>query len=137
MFDTDATDAEPINEPLTIPISVNLVSADAVNEFNAVVEVLEEVYEFNAATDMSTLDDLDSKFVNLPSCVSFVVFAVDAEVINEPLTTPISVNCVNTDELNEFILVIEVLTLAEVDSKFVNLPKFEPLTVFKASMLVC
>jgi nucleoside-diphosphate-sugar epimerase len=42
VFDTDATDAEPINEPLTTPISVNLVSADAVNEFNAVVEVLEE-----------------------------------------------------------------------------------------------
>ena len=38
-----AADAELINEPLITPISVNLVSADAVNEFNAFVDVFEEV----------------------------------------------------------------------------------------------
>ena len=39
--------------------------------------------------------------------------------------------------LTVFKLVIEVFTLAEVNSKFVNLPKFELLTTFKASMLIC
>jgi hypothetical protein len=39
--------------------------------------------------------------------------------------------------VNEFILDIEVLTLAEVDSKFVNLPNVEPLNVFNVSILIC
>ena len=77
-----AVDAEAIKLPLTTPISVNLVSADAVKLFNAFVDVLDDVYEFNAATEISTLDDLDSKLFNLPSFVSFVDFSVDAELIN-------------------------------------------------------
>ena len=32
-------------------------------------------------------------FVIETPCESFVVLAADAELINEPLTTPISVNC--------------------------------------------
>ena len=35
-------------------------------------------------------------FVILTPCESFVVLAADAEAINEPLTTPISVNLVST-----------------------------------------
>ena len=38
-----AADADNIKLPLTIPISVNLVSADAVKLFNAFVDVFEEV----------------------------------------------------------------------------------------------
>ena len=67
-----AADAELINEPLTTPISVNLVFAELLNEFMFVIEVF-------------TLADVVSKLDNLPSCVSFVVFAVDAELIKEPV----------------------------------------------------
>ena len=41
-------------------------------------------------------------FVIETPCESFVVLAADAEAINEPLTTPISVNLVST--LPDFIL---------------------------------
>ena len=86
-----ADDAEAIKLPLTTPIWVNLVSADVVYVFNAVVDT------FNVDIEVSTLLDLDSKLVNLTSCVSFVDLAADAELINEPLTTPIWVNLVSTE----------------------------------------
>ena len=83
------THKDAFNDAVTFANVVNLLSADAVNAFNAVVEVLDDVYAFKAATEISTLADLDSNSPNLPSCVSFVDFAADAEEINEPLTTPI------------------------------------------------
>jgi hypothetical protein len=43
------------------------------------------VNEFKFATDVFTLADVDSKLFNLPSCVSFVVLAADAELIKEPV----------------------------------------------------
>jgi hypothetical protein len=64
-----------------------------------------------------TLPEVNSKFVNLPSCVSFVDLAVDAEAIKLPLTTPISINFVSTEELNNSILD--------------NLPNVEELNEFK------
>ena len=66
---------------------------------------------------MLTLAEVASKFVNLPSCVSFVDFAVDADAIKLPLTTPISVNFVSTEELN--------------NSMLDNLPNVEELNEFK------
>ena len=41
------------------------------------------------------------------------------------------------DELNEFNEDTEIFTLADVLSKLVNLLKFEPLTTFNASILIC
>ena len=57
------------------------------------------------------------KFVIETPCESFVVFAADAEAIKLPLTTPISINFVSTDELNNSILD--------------NLPNVEELNEFK------
>jgi len=54
------------------------------------------VVEFKLLTEVFTLADVDSKFDNLPSCVSFVDLAADAEAIKLPLTIPISVNLVST-----------------------------------------
>ena len=54
----------------------------------AFVDVFEEVYEFNAAIE---------------------ILAADAELIKLPLTTPISVNLVNTDELKVFKFAFETL----------------------------
>ena len=43
------------------------------------------------------------------SCESFVILAADAELINEPLTTPISVNLSFADAVCAFNAVVEVL----------------------------
>jgi hypothetical protein len=51
----------------------------------------------------------DSMLVNLPSCVSFVVLAAEAEAIKLPLTTPISVNLSFADAVCAFKAVVEVL----------------------------
>ena len=108
----------PNVEPLNVFNASILVCCDADEVFNADTDVLTlalNVFKFE--TDILTLAEVNSKFVNLTSCVSFVDFAVDAEVINEPLTTPISVNLVSTEELN--------------DSMLDNLPNVEELNEFK------
>ena len=85
VFATAAADAELIKLPLTTPISVNLSFAEPVNVFKALVDVFELVNEFNAATEIFTLAELEFRLVIETSCESFVVFAADAELINEPV----------------------------------------------------
>jgi hypothetical protein len=59
--------------------------------------------------------------------------AADADAINEPLTTPISVNCVNTEELNEFMFVIETpcesFVVLAADAEAIKLPLTTPISV--------
>ena len=66
-------------------------------------------------------------------CESFVVLAVDADAIKLPLTTPISVNCVNTEELNKFIFVIltpcESFVVFAADADAIKLPLTTPISV--------
>ena len=108
----------PSVEPLNVFNASILICCDADDVFNAATEVFKlAVVLFKLVTDVFTLAEVNSKLSNLPSCVSFVVFAVDADVINEPLTTPISVNFVSTEELNDSILF--------------NLPNVEELNEFK------
>ena len=78
-------------------------------------------------------DSLIYKFVIETSCASLVVLAADAELINEPLTTPISVNCVNTDELNVLMLVIETscesFVVLAAEAELINEPLTTPISV--------
>ena len=49
------------------------------------VDVFEEVYEFNAAIETFTLAELEFKLVIETPCESFVDLAADAELIKEPV----------------------------------------------------
>ena len=113
------TVVSPLNVTLT-PLAVNAV-------FN------EDEYEFNSVTEVFKLAVVKFIFVIETPCESFVVFAVDADAINEPLTTPISVNWVNTDELNEFKFVIETpcesFVVLAVDAELIKLPLTTPISV--------
>ena len=60
----------PLNVTLT-PLAVNAV-------FN------EDEYEFNSVSEVFTLAVVKFMFVIETPCASFVVLAVDAELINEP-----------------------------------------------------
>ncbi len=51
--------------------------------------------KFKLVTEVFKLAVVKFKFVIETPCESFVVLAADAELINEPLTTPISVNLVS------------------------------------------
>ena len=129
----------------------NLVLVEPLNVFKLSILICWDADDkFKLVTEVFKLAVVKFKFVILTSCESFVVLAADAELINEPLTTPISVNLISADAVNEFKSVvelfedvklfkaaIEVFTLADVFSKFVNLTKLEPLTTFNASILIC
>ena len=65
-------------------------------------------------------------------CESFVVLAADADVINEPLTTPISVNLVFAEPLNNSKLVVSIIKLAVAVFKFVIDTFDEPVAVSNA-----
>jgi hypothetical protein len=81
-----AADADVINEPVTTPTSTNLVFTELLNVSKLDVSTSKLVNLVNA-------DELKVfKFVIETPCASFVVLAADADDINEPLTTPISVN---------------------------------------------
>ena len=56
-----------------------------------------------------------------PDCESFVDLAIDADVINEPLTNAISVNLSDIEALNVFRFDTEILILADVNSILLNL----------------
>ena len=111
--------ALPLNVTLT-PLAVNAL-------------LNEDEYEFNSATEVFKLAVVKFIFVIETPCESFVVFAVDADAINEPLTTPISVNWVYTEELNEFKFVIETpcesFVVLAVDAEAIKLPLTTPISV--------
>ena len=89
---------------------VNLIKFEPLTTFNASILICWDADEvFNAATDVLTLALNDSILVNLPSCVSFVVLAADADAIKLPLTTPISVNLSFAEPVNAFKAVVDAL----------------------------
>ena len=82
----------------------------------AVIAVFnDEVYEFNSAID---------------------VLSVDAELINEPVIVANALFWVNCEPLNVFKFVIDTFKLAVVVSKFVNLVELEPVKVANVPNLV-
>ena len=98
-----AADADAIKLPLTTPISVNLILAELLNVFKVSILVCCEADDrFKLVTEVFKLAVVKFKFVILTPCESFVVLAADADDINEPLTTPISVNLVLAEPLNVF-----------------------------------
>jgi hypothetical protein len=90
--------------------TLELVNSNAV--FNA------DEYEFNASTEVFKL------------AVVLLILVIDTFTLAE--VTSIFVNLPNVEELNEFKFVTEILTLADVDSKLVNLSPCESFVVLAA-----
>ena len=82
---------------------------------------------------MSTLEDLLSKFVNLPKVEPLNVFK-DADVtFNASILVCWDADDVFNAATDVFNAATDVSTLEDLDSKFVNLVSVEPLNVFNAA----
>ena len=127
-----------VPETVKLPLIVTFWPSSEIADFN------EDEYVFNSATEVFKLAVVEFKlavaefkFVIETSCESFVVFAVDADVINEPVIVANAVFWVNWEPLKEFKFVIETscesFVVLAVDADVIKLPLTTPISVSRVS----